>query len=167
MVSTVRPVNASPDWKVSTDPEIGPLQGERSGFRTHLCLQGEKCSSKCQPRPFYSQPIQLPCCMSWLCPPTSPYWHWISIVGQFHYIAAPANHFMLWNKLFITNLRDLDGGPALPVSTCTLANQMAKQVIHVINAKCTDNFIYIWYQKSCKLDKQCTRSTLFTVIFLE
>ena len=32
----LRPVNTPPDWKLPTDPQMVPLQGERSDFCTHL-----------------------------------------------------------------------------------------------------------------------------------
>ena len=62
MVRALRPVNASPDWKLPTVPEIEPLKRQRSLIYARLC-QKERNSqpSADQLRLFYSQPRQLPC----------------------------------------------------------------------------------------------------------
>ena len=57
MVRALWPLNASPDWKLSTVPEMEPW---KSLIYTRLCQKGEKWPSQCQPRLFYSQPRQLP-----------------------------------------------------------------------------------------------------------
>ena len=60
MVRALRPMNASPDWKLPTVSEMEPLKRQRSLIYAHLC-QGEKWPSRYRPRLFYSQPRQLPC----------------------------------------------------------------------------------------------------------
>ena len=59
MVRAFQSANASPDWKWSTRPEIEPLLEQKGGLYTHLCFK--KWLSQCRPKPFYSQPRQLPC----------------------------------------------------------------------------------------------------------
>ena len=61
MVRALWPASAPPDWMLPTSPEMVPLQGEGSGSWACLCQQGEKWSSQCRPRLFYSKPRQLPC----------------------------------------------------------------------------------------------------------
>ena len=61
MVRALRPVNASPDRKLPTVPEMEPLKRQRSLIYARLCQKGEKWPSQCRPRLFYSQPRQLPC----------------------------------------------------------------------------------------------------------
>ena len=42
MVRALRPVNASPDWKLSTVPEMEPLKRQRSLIYAHLCQKEAK-----------------------------------------------------------------------------------------------------------------------------